>query len=108
MYIDPITRQFFNYATPKSCDNNPQNIKELDRDDDDENYVLATKPVFSATPMLFEPKKFQCTLNQNTSTEQEAGIFSDAELTNLRNSDLLTKHSDTEVKFWQTPSRMTF
>ena len=28
MYVHPITRQTFNYATPIQCDNNPQNIIE--------------------------------------------------------------------------------
>ena len=35
MYVDPITRQTFNYATPIECGNNPQNIIELDPDTDD-------------------------------------------------------------------------
>ena len=30
MYVHPITRQTFNYATPIECDNNPQNIIEHD------------------------------------------------------------------------------
>ena len=30
MYVHPLTRQTFNYATPIQCDNNPQNIFELD------------------------------------------------------------------------------
>ena len=30
MYVDPITRQTYNYATPIPCDNNPRNIIELD------------------------------------------------------------------------------
>ena len=29
MFVDPITRQTFNYATPIECGNNPQNIIEL-------------------------------------------------------------------------------
>ena len=32
LYIDPITRQAFNYDTPMSCDNNPQNIIAIDID----------------------------------------------------------------------------
>ena len=26
MYVDPITRQTYDYATPITCDNNPRNI----------------------------------------------------------------------------------
>ena len=32
MYIDPITRETFNYATPKSCKTNPQNVLSVDPD----------------------------------------------------------------------------
>ena len=30
MYVDPFTRQTYDYATPITCDNNPRNIIELD------------------------------------------------------------------------------
>ena len=32
MYVDPITRQIYDYATPITCVNNPRNIFELDAD----------------------------------------------------------------------------
>ena len=35
MYVDPNTRQTYDYATPITCDNNPRNIIELDPDSDD-------------------------------------------------------------------------
>ena len=38
-YVDPITRQTFNYATPIECGKNPQNIIELDPDTDDGNFM---------------------------------------------------------------------
>ena len=40
MYVDPITRQTYDYATPIACDNNPKNIIELDTDSDDQNFFL--------------------------------------------------------------------
>ena len=39
MYVDPITRQTFNYATPIECGNNPQNIIELDPDSNDGDFM---------------------------------------------------------------------
>ena len=42
MYVDPITRQTFNYATPIECGNNPQNIIELDPDTDDRDFHALT------------------------------------------------------------------
>ena len=35
MYVDPITRQTYDYATPITCDNNPRIIIDLDPDSDD-------------------------------------------------------------------------
>ena len=35
MYVDPITRQTYDYATPIICDNNPRNLFELNPDSDD-------------------------------------------------------------------------
>ena len=56
MYIDLITIQIFNYDTPISFDNKPQNVIALDFDQD-EHYVLTSKPVIRATLALFEPKQ---------------------------------------------------
>ena len=35
LYVDPITRQTYDYATPIACDNNPISNIELDPDSDD-------------------------------------------------------------------------
>ena len=46
MYVDPITRQTYDYATPITCDNNPRNIIELDPDSDDQDfYILGPEPI---------------------------------------------------------------
>ena len=36
MFIDPIAKQTFNYATTICCDNNPQNVLTLDPDTDEQ------------------------------------------------------------------------
>ena len=46
MYVDPITRQTYDYATPVTCNNNPRNIIELDPDSDDQDfYILGPNPL---------------------------------------------------------------
>ena len=40
MYVDPITRQTNDYATPIACDNNPRNIIVLDLDTDDKTFTF--------------------------------------------------------------------
>ena len=39
-YVDPITQQTYDYATPITCDNNPRNIIELDPDSDEQNFTF--------------------------------------------------------------------
>ena len=56
MYVDPFTRQTYDYATPISCDNNPRNIIELDPDSDDQDfYILGPEPIKRKPPLLFTP-----------------------------------------------------
>ena len=40
MYVDPITRQTYDYATPIPCDNNTRNVIELDPDADDQCFIF--------------------------------------------------------------------
>ena len=41
VYVDSITRQIYDYATPITCDNKPRNHIELDPDFDDQDcYIL--------------------------------------------------------------------
>ena len=60
MYVDPITRQTFNYATPIECGNNPQNIIELDPDSNDGDfYVLTPEPLKREAPQMFKPTQLK-------------------------------------------------
>ena len=47
---DPITRQTLNYATPLSCDSNPQNVIALDLDNI-EHYVLKPETCVTSYPI---------------------------------------------------------
>ena len=100
MYVDPITRQTFNYATQIECGNNPQNISELDLDSDDEDfYVLTPEPLKRKAPQMFKPTQIK-TITPNTFTAQDAGIYSNAELDKFWNRVLFAKHSDTTLQFF--------
>ena len=39
-YVDPITRQTYDYATPIACDNSPRNIIEIDPDTDHQYLIF--------------------------------------------------------------------
>ena len=84
MYVDPITRHTFNYATPIGCRNSPQNIIELNPDADD--------------PQMFKPSQIKTTITPNTFTAQDTGIYSNAELDQFWNRVSFAKYSDTTLQ----------
>ena len=99
MYVDPITRQTYDYATPIPCDNNPRNIIELDRDTDDQYfYSLCPEPIKRKPPRMFTPNQIKTTIRSNTCTAQDAGIYTNAELDQFWNRILFSKHSDTTLQ----------
>ena len=56
MYVDPITRQTYDYATPMPCDNNLRIIIELDSDTDDQDFfILRPEPIKRKPPLMFSP-----------------------------------------------------
>ena len=60
MYVDPITRQTYDYATSFACDNIPKNINELDPDSDDQDfYNLGPEPIKRKPPLMFTPSQIK-------------------------------------------------
>ena len=99
MYVDHITRQTYDYATPITCDNNPRNIIELDPDSDDQDfYILGPEPMKRKPPLMFTPSQIKTTIRPNTFTAQDAGIYSNAELDQFWNRILFSKHSDSTLQ----------
>ena len=63
MYVDPITRQTYDYATPSTCDNNPGNIIEIDLESDDQDfYTLGPEPIKRKPPPMFLPSEIKTTI----------------------------------------------
>ena len=99
MYVDSITRQTYDYATPITCDNNPRNNIELDPDSDDQDfYILGPEPIKRKPPLMFTTSQIKTTIPPNTFTAQDAGIYSNAELDQFRNRILFSKHSDSTLQ----------
>ena len=95
MYVDPITRQTYDYAAPITCNDNPQNIIELDlNSDDQEFYIFRPEPLKQKPPLMFTPSQSKITKRPNTFTAQDAGVFSNAELEQFWNRIFFSKHSD--------------
>ena len=100
MYLDPITRQTYDYATPIACDNNPRNIIELDPDSDDQSfYFLGPEPIKRKLPLMFTPSQIKTTIRPKPLTAQDAGIYSNAELDQFWNRHLYSKHSVSTLQF---------
>ena len=99
MYVDPITRQTYDYATTITCDNNPKNIIELDPDSDDQDfYFLRPEPIKRKPPLMFTPSQIKTTIRPKTFTAQDACIYSNAELDQFWNRILFSKHSDSTLQ----------
>ena len=95
LYVNPITRQTYDYGTAITCDNNPRNIIELYPDSDDQDfYILGTVPIKRKPPLMFTPSQIKTTIRHNTFTAQDADIYSNAELDQFWNRILFPKHSD--------------
>ena len=81
MYVDPITRQTYDYATAIACGFNPRNIIELDPDTDDQDFLIhGLEPIKRKPPLMFTSSQFKTTIQPNTFTAQSAGIYSNTEL----------------------------
>ena len=99
MYVGPITRQTYDYATPIQCDNNPRNIIERGPDSDEQNfYIPGPEPIERKPSLLFTPSQSKTTIRPNTFTAQDAGIYSNAELVQFWNRILFSKHSDSTLQ----------
>ena len=99
MYVDPMTRQTYDYATPITCDNNPRNTFELDRDSDDQDfYIRGPEPIKRKPPLMFTPSQIKTTIRPNSFTAQDAGIYSNAELDQFWNRIQFSKHSDSTLQ----------
>ena len=87
LYVDPITRQTYDYATPITSDSNPRNIIELDPDSDDQDFYIL-RP---------EPSQIKTTIRPNNFTAQDAVIYSNAELDQFWKRLIFSKHSDSTL-----------
>ena len=100
-YVDSFTRRTFDYATPITFDNNPQNIIEHDPVSDDQDfYILRLEPKKQKPPLMYTPSQSKTTKRPNTFTDQDAGIYINAELVQLWNRILFSKHSETTLQLF--------
>ena len=68
---------------------------ELDPYSDDQDfYILGSELIKRKPPIMFTPSQIKTTIRPNTFTAQDAGIYSNAELDQIWNIILFSKHSD--------------
>ena len=69
MYVDPNTRQTYDYTTPIACDSNPRNNIELAPDSDNQDFnILGPDPIKRKPPLMFTPSRYKTTIRPNTFT----------------------------------------
>ena len=69
MYVDPITRPTYDYATNIPCYNNPRRIIELHPIADDQDfYILCPEPIKRKLPLMVTPNQRKATIRPNTLT----------------------------------------
>ena len=74
-------------------------IIELDLDSDDQDfYILGPEPIKRKPPLMFTPSQIKTTIQPNTFTAHDAGIYSNAELNQFWNRIFFSKHSDTTLQ----------
>ena len=109
MYVEPITRQTFNYATPKNVGITHKTLLNSDPDTDDGDFhVLTPDPLKRETPQMFKPTQIKTTITPNTFTAQDAGIYTNAKLDQLWNRVLFAQHSDTTLQLLGKPLSYDF
>ena len=99
MFVDPFTRQTYEYVNPTPCDNNPRIIRELDPDTDDQDFsIVRLEPIKGKPPPKFTPNQIKTTIGPNTFTAQDSGRYSIAELDQFGNRILFSKDSDARLQ----------
>ena len=75
VYVDPIIRQTYEYATPIAFDNNFRNIIELLNFSDDQDFhILGPEPIKRKPSLMFTPSQIGTTIRSNTFTTQGDGM----------------------------------
>ena len=99
MDVDPIIRQTYDYATPIAFDDNFRNIIELlNYSDDQDFYILGPELIKRKPSLMFTPSQIGTTIRSNTFTTQGDGIYSNAELDQIRNRIVFSKHSGSTLQ----------
>ena len=74
MYVDPITRQTYDFATPITCDIIPLNIIELEQNSGDQDFhIRRPEPIKRKPPLMLTSSQLKTTIRPNTFTAQDAG-----------------------------------
>ena len=84
-------------------------IQELLLNSDDQDfYILGPEPIKRKPPLMFTPSRIKTTIRPNTFTAQDAGIYSNAELDQIWNRILFSKHSDSTLQLLGKALSYTF
>ena len=80
MFVDPITRQTFDFAEEIACSGGTENAFQLDMDAPNTWYQLIPEPVHFKTPTLFEPHSIGHITPFSNYDTQRAGMYTPGQL----------------------------
>ncbi len=97
-FVDPITRQTFEFANEITCDGGHQNVFQLDMDFDDSWYQLLPEPTPHKKPNTFAPMEISRITKFADYSTAGAGMFTQQELEKFWNKIVLHQKSNTVLQ----------
>ncbi len=95
-FVDPITRQTFDFAHEQPCDTSSSNLHQLNPDDDDSWYTLSPNPQHFDSLALFTPKAIHPFTDFNSYSSTKAGMFTNKQFKEFWDT-VLHNHASTSI-----------
>ena len=97
-FVDPITRQTFNFASEVQCDGGPDNVFHLNLKDENSWYNLLPFPVRHDPPKFFRPHAISHITPFETYSVAQAGLYSQADIKQFWNRIIQGRFTDEVLK----------
>ena len=97
-FVDPITRQTYDFASEIPCLGDYTNVFQLDRENDSSWYQLLPEPIPFNKPLLFKPTELGHITQFPTFDTRRAGMYTPNQMKNFWDNVIHNSASDTLLK----------
>ena len=97
-FVDPITRQTYDFASEIPCLGDYTNVIQLDLENDNTWYQLSPDPMPFKKPLLFKPTEFGHIIQFPTFDTRRAGMYTPKQMKNFWDNTIHASASDTVLK----------